>query len=67
MDGSGNLYIADGSSMIRQVTPGGTITTVAGTIFSGYTGDGGSATQAQLSGPSDVALGCIGELSGILR
>ena len=38
VDTAGNLYIADGSSMIRKVTPGGTITTVAGGTSSGYYG-----------------------------
>ncbi len=47
VDGSGNLYIAD-AAMIRKVTPGGTITTVAGNGISGYAGDGGPAISAQI-------------------
>ena len=62
VDALGNLYVADGNSMIREVTPGGTITTVAGTINSGYSGDGGSATQATLSNPADVAVDSSGNL-----
>ena len=62
VDTAGNLYIADGSSMIRKVTPDGTITTVAGGTSSGYTGDGGSATQATLSNPGGVAVDASGNL-----
>jgi hypothetical protein len=58
VDRNGNLYIADfahigaeNSVRIRKVTPGGTITTIAGTGKRGYcdnTGDGGPATKAGL-------------------
>ena len=57
LDSSGNLYIADTwNYRIRKVNTSGIITTVAGTGSSGYSGDGGSATSAQLSGPYGVAL-----------
>ena len=46
---NGSLYVADtGNHRIRQVTPSGIITTVAGTGSYGYSGDGGPATSAQL-------------------
>lgn len=62
-DGVGNLYIADvGYNRIRLVTPAGTISTIAGTGLSGYTGDGGPATQAQLNGPSAVTADGFGNL-----
>ena len=48
VDHDGNLYIADGSR-IRKVNASGTITTVAGNGFSGYTGDGGLATMAKIT------------------
>src|SRR5689334_4753759 len=52
VDAGGNLYIADtGNARIRKVTPGGLITTVAGTV-PGFGGDNGPATSAQLSFPS---------------
>jgi sugar lactone lactonase YvrE len=55
-DRAGNLYIADDyQHRIRKVTPGGTITTFAGTGISGYTGDGGPATSATLDFPVAVA------------
>ncbi|MGH9667472.1 MAG: SMP-30/gluconolactonase/LRE family protein, partial [Bryobacteraceae bacterium] len=45
VDASGALYIADeGNHRVRRVSPGGIITTVAGTGQPGYSGDGGSAT-----------------------
>ncbi len=62
VDSAGNLYIADfGNNRIRKVTSGGTISTVAGTT-QGYSGDGGAATQAQLSGPQGVAVDKQGNL-----
>jgi uncharacterized protein (TIGR03437 family) len=48
VDGAGNLYIAD-QFRIRKVSPGGTISTIAGNGTQGYSGDGGPATSAQLS------------------
>ena len=49
-DRSGNLYIVDqGNASVRKVTPGGIITTIAGTGQAGFSGDGGPANQAQLS------------------
>jgi len=63
VDSSGNLYIADtGNHRIRKVDTDGVITTVAGTGSSGYSGDGGAATEAQLSSPSGVAVDSSGNL-----
>ena len=46
----GSLYIAEQSQpIIRRVTPDGIITTFAGTGIWGFSGDGGQATQAELS------------------
>jgi len=54
---NGTVYIADsGNHKIRRVSPGGTITTVAGTGISGFSGDGGAATSAKLNNPYDVAV-----------
>jgi sugar lactone lactonase YvrE len=42
LDSAGNLYIADASNRrVRRVTPGGIVTTVAGTGIQGDSGDGG--------------------------
>lgn len=46
-DRFGNLYIVD-RARIRKVDPTGTITTFAGTGVSGFSGDGGPATAAQI-------------------
>ena len=63
VDGAGNLYIADTSNnRIRRVDARGIITTAAGTGMSGYSGDGGTAVQAQLSRPGGVAVGSAGNL-----
>jgi hypothetical protein len=53
----GGFYIADsGNEVIRQVSPDGTITTVAGTPGPpGYAGDGGPASAASLFTPSAVS------------
>jgi len=59
----GNLYIADSNNhRVRKVSPGGTITTVAGSGTAGYTGDGGPATSAELNHPQFVALDSAGNL-----
>ncbi|HEV8146584.1 MAG TPA: hypothetical protein VGP79_09395 [Bryobacteraceae bacterium] len=62
-DAAGNLYIADQlNNRIRKVTPDGIISTVAGTSSAGFSGDGGKATSASLSGPMDVASDAAGNL-----
>ncbi len=59
----GSLYIADTNNQrIRRVAPDGRISTVAGTGIHGYSGDGGPATQAEISSPSYLALGPDGSL-----
>lgn len=55
VDASGNLFIADsGNNVIREVTPDGIIMTVAGTGMSGFSGDGGPPTNAQLYQPQGL-------------
>jgi sugar lactone lactonase YvrE len=56
-DKSGNLYIVEYSgNRVRKVDTAGKISTVAGTGVSGYTGDGGPATSAQLYFPQAVIV-----------
>jgi uncharacterized protein (TIGR03437 family) len=64
LDAAGNLYIADTHNQrIRVVSAAtGKITTVAGNKFSGYTGDGGPATSAELSFPLSVLVGPSGNI-----
>ena len=62
-DAAGNLYIADGSnSVIRRVSVTDTISTFAGTGTSGYSGDGGPATAAELNTPTGITFDTAGNL-----
>ena len=61
LDAAGNLYIADtGNNVIRMVTPDGTISTIAGNHTTGYSGDGGPATSAQLNKPEAIIVDSAG-------
>ena len=62
VDVSGNLFIADGNNVIRAVNTNGVITTVAGNGTIGYSGDGGSATNASLYVPTGLAMDASGNL-----
>jgi len=64
IDSAGNLYIADSSSnTIRKVDSAGIITTIAGHDgSSGYSGDGGLATEAVLNSPTGVSVDSLGNL-----
>jgi len=63
VDSSGNLFIADTyNSVIRKVSAGGTINTVAGNGRSGYSGDNGPAINAQLNFPTGIAVDASGNL-----
>ncbi|MBN8693511.1 MAG: T9SS type A sorting domain-containing protein [Bacteroidetes bacterium] len=62
-DASGNIYIADaGNTRVRKVDPSGIITTFAGTGVSGWQGDGGPATSADLEKLSSLAVDGAGNL-----
>jgi sugar lactone lactonase YvrE len=62
-DEAGNLYIADyNNHRIRKVNSDGIISTVAGTSGFGFSGDGGSAINASLNNPIDVAFDNNGSL-----
>jgi uncharacterized protein (TIGR03437 family) len=58
VDDRGDIYICDScNNRIRKVSSrDGTISTVAGTITRGFSGDGGPATSATMDGPFDLAL-----------
>jgi hypothetical protein len=60
VDASGNFFISEANA-IRKVNSSGIITTVAGTWFGGYAGDGGPATSASLQSQG-VALDAIGNI-----
>ncbi len=62
-DSNGNVFIGDlTASVVRKVTPNGTITTVAGNGTKGFSGDGGPATQAMISGAAAIAVDPSGNL-----
>ena len=62
-DRHGNLYIVDpGNQRIRKVTPGGIITTFAGTGVAGYTGDGGHADVAEIDNLYGICTDSIGNV-----
>ena len=63
VDKSGNVFIVDeGHNRIRKMDANGIIFTVAGNGTNGYAGDGGSATNAELSDPFGVAVDAAGNL-----
>ncbi|MBD2700853.1 hypothetical protein IC229_09400 [Spirosoma sp. BT702] len=63
VDAGGNVFFADQDNQrIRKITPAGIISTVVGTGSSGFSGDGGQATNATLSYPSGVAIDASGNL-----
>jgi len=60
-DDEGALYVSDTlNNRIRRVDTAGTITTVAGSGRSGFSGDDGPATAASLSSPGGVAAASDG-------
>jgi len=63
IDRAGNLYVADtGNHRVRRITPDGRITTVAGTGTAGLNGDVKLALEAQLNGPTAVAVDPLGQV-----
>ena len=57
VEADGDLLIGDSDNrVVRRVTPGGTISTVAGNNADGSGGDGGPATSASLRMPTDLAV-----------
>ncbi len=63
IDAAGNVFIADTQNQrIRKIDSAGIISTIAGTGNSGYSGDGGPATSAQLNIPVAVTVDGFGNL-----
>ncbi|MCP4702198.1 MAG: hypothetical protein GY862_35865 [Gammaproteobacteria bacterium] len=56
VNGMGNIYLSSQNNRIRKIDPQGVITTVTGNGTPGFAGDGGLAAEAQLSGPSGLAI-----------
>jgi sugar lactone lactonase YvrE len=64
VDRSGNVYFAERDNYrVRRISAAtGVISTIAGTGISGFSGDGGAATSAQLSEPFGVAVDGSGNI-----
>ena len=64
IDAKGNLYVADAGThkVWRWDTTTGAIARVAGTGQTGYSGDGGAATDARLNEPWGLAVDVAGNL-----
>lgn len=62
VDAVGNIYISDNNNQrIRKVTAStGTISTIAGNGTTGFSGDGGLATGAELQTPIGVVVDSLG-------
>lgn len=61
-DPAGNLYFVDQNSVLRLDATTATLTRVAGNGSTGFSGDNGPATSAQLNFPTGVAIDSAGNL-----
>ena len=63
VDAKGNIYIADQfNNAVRKIDTSGIITTIAGNGTTGFSGDSGIATAAQLWHPADVGVDSKGNV-----
>jgi hypothetical protein len=62
VDSAGNVYVADsGNDVVREITPSGVVTTLAGSA--GQQGsDDGTGSAARFDGPSGVAVDSVGNV-----
>ena len=62
VDSNMNIYIGSGNFVIRKVDAAGIIHTFAGSAISGFSGDGGPATNAKLKSTANIVLDKKGNL-----
>ena len=63
VDTSGNVYMVDSyNSRVRKIATNGVVTTVAGNGRRGYSGNGSTATNAELDFPQGIAVDSAGNL-----
>lgn len=55
VDASGNIYYTD-IGRVRRVNAAGLVSTIAGGVTPGFSGDGGPATEARFNNPNGVAV-----------
>jgi len=54
--------VSGGAERIFKVSPDGSVTAIAGTGKTGYSGDGGPSMSAELAGPAGVAVDSAGNI-----
>ena len=63
VDSNGDLLFTEPfNHLVRKLLPNGTISTIAGTRISGYSGDGGPALKAQFQAPESIAIDLAGNV-----
>lgn len=62
VDKNNNIYFADKSQRIRKINASGVISTIAGTGILGFSGDGGSAINADIELGNSMCLDLSGNL-----
>ncbi len=63
IDSSGNIYMAEGATnRVRKITTDGIVNTIAGTGFTGYSGDYGNPLLAEFRGVSGIVVSTTGDI-----
>jgi uncharacterized protein (TIGR03437 family) len=63
VEADGTLFVSDfGANRVYQISPRGTLTTLAGNGNSGFSGDGAAAQLAQLNAPAGLAVDSSGSV-----
>ncbi len=61
VDSAGNVYVTDASHAVREITPAGVVTTLAGSVGNSGSIDG-TASAARFNGPGGVAVDSAGNV-----